>query len=521
MKSLLKLAGLCILAVPGFAAPPQINAVLNAASYSLPGMPNSAIAQGSMFVVFGTDMGPANLVEAGGYPLTPVLAGTLVRVTVGTTAVDAFIVYTYATQVAAILPSNTPTGIGLLAVSYNGHTSEAGAFRIVRSSPGILTQNEAGTGLALAQNFNSDGDQPRDGLTRAAHPGQTVTLWATGLGPISGLDSAQPVPQDLNLNLQLLVGGKAAKVRYRGRSGCCAGIDQVVFDVPANVEGCSVPVAIRVNDVVSNFATVAVASSGDVCTDLTTATGADLERWQTGAGVAWAAIGLHVDLDCEDYYPCTGSSSPVPFIETGAASFFHSGLMQLQARLGLPSLGSCLVIPAGVGSTAFTGSQFVPLDAGPALNVTGPKGARQIQFQDSGYYYQQFAQGAQVQFLVPGTYVVDNGTGGADVGPFKATLTVPPAFTSTVQSSSAGVRVTWSGGDPAGYVTVLGGAASPTTRAVASFVCTERVAAGQFTVPQEVLLSLPSEATSVSAVHQATTVFRARGLDIGQFSFFQ
>jgi len=516
MKFLPKLAGICLIATPGWAAP-QIAAVLNAASYARPGMPNSGIAQGSMFVIFGAGMGPASLVQAGGFPLPTALSGTSVRVTVGATAVDAFLVYTYASQVAAVLPSVTPTGIGLLSVTYNGHTSEAGAFRVVRSSPGILTQNQAGTGPALAQNFNLESDQPRNTLTHAAHAGQVLTLWATGLGPISGSDAAQPVPEDLSLNLQVLVGSKPAKVRYKGRSGCCAGIDQVQFEVPANVEGCSVPIAIRVDDTVSNFATIAVAASGDVCADLSGVSGADLERWQAGANLASAAIGLHVAQDCEDYF-CGGPDSPAPYIETGEASFLRSGLPFVRTQVGLPPPGSCIVRPAGVVGALIGAPQ--PLDAGGVLNVTGPKGVRQIVLQSPGYYSQQFAQGSAVQYLVPGTYVIDNGAGGTDVGPFQATLTVPPVFTSTVESSSAGARAAWTGGDPEGYVTIQGGAASPTTSAVASFVCTERVSAGQFTVPPEVLLGLPA-APSLSTFYQPTAIFHARGLDIGQISFGQ
>ena len=57
------------------------------------------------------------------------------------------------------------------------------------------------------------------------------------------------------------------------------------------------------------------------------------------------------------------------------------------------------------------------------------------------------------------------------------------------------------------------------------FTCVERVAAGQFTIPGEVLLSLPLDAADhpglmVSASSPVVTMFRARGLDLGQFSFF-
>lgn len=507
------------------AAAPQIGAILNAASYTLPGLPNYGIAPGSMFVVFGTELGPAGLQQASGSPLPPSLGGTSMRVTVGATAVDAIMVYTSATQAAAILPSSTPVGIGLLAVTYQGRTSQSGAFRILRSAPGLLAQNQAGSGPALAQNFNSTADQPRNGLTRAAHPGQVVTLWATGLGPITGNDSAIPVPQDLNLNLQVLVGGQPALVRYKGRSGCCAGVDQIVIEIPRGVEGCYVPVVARVGDIVSNFASLSIASTGEVCTDLNGLSGADLEKLQAGGTISSGIMWLSIAPDCGGYYYyCPGNTSK--YVERGGAYFSRSGLPSVsgQTRPGLPSAGSCSMLAPSAPSTG----PFIPpvtLDAGPVLNLSGPKGSRQLSTGSGGSYSQTFSAGANsVQFLAPGDYVLDNGTGSADVGPFRATLTVPNTFTSTVQRSVAGVKVVWTGGSPSGVVIIEGTGAPGLSGASPRFVCTERVAAGQFTIPAEVLLSLPPETAdhaglTVSASSSTATTFRARGLDFGQFSF--
>src|SRR5262249_30617086 len=48
--------------------------------------------------------------------------------------------------------------------------------------------------------------------------------------------------------LEVLVGGIAAKVVYTGRSGCCAGIDQIIVEVPRGVEGCNVAARVRYPD---------------------------------------------------------------------------------------------------------------------------------------------------------------------------------------------------------------------------------------------------------------------------------
>jgi hypothetical protein len=48
----------------------------NAASYRTPGLPGSGIAQGSIFTVFGTGLGPATSLEASSFPLPISLGGT-------------------------------------------------------------------------------------------------------------------------------------------------------------------------------------------------------------------------------------------------------------------------------------------------------------------------------------------------------------------------------------------------------------------------------------------------------------
>lgn len=525
MKRTMVPAALFIASVTAAAAPPQIAAILNAASYIKPGLPNYGIAPGSMFVVFGTELGPAVLQQPTGYPYPTTLGATSVRVTVGTTTVDAIMVYTSATQVAAILPSNTPVGIGLLSVTYQGRTGEPGAFRILRSAPGLLTLTETGTGPALAQNVNSSADQPRNGVTHAAHPGQTVTLWATGLGPITGSDSSVPSPQDLNLNLQVLVGGVPATVTYKGRSGCCAGVDQIAIQIPRGVEGCYVPVYVRMGDVLSNFATLAIASTGEVCTDVNGLSGTDLEQLQTGGTIATGMVSLAATKDCDDYYYyCYGLANT--YSERGSAYFSRVNLQAAsgQTRPGLPPIGSCTVMPPPAFTPGGPIPQPIPLDAGPVLNVVGPKGAKQIPLQSTGNYSQTFSTGAkQIEFLQPGDYVIDNGAGGANIGPFRATLSVPKPFTPMIQRSASGVKVSWTGGNPTGIVTI-DGSASTLSGVGARFTCTERIAAGQFTIPVEVFLSIPPDGIdhaglNVSATSPTVANFKARGLDYGQFSF--
>src|SRR5579862_4862690 len=83
-------------------AQPSIGGIANSASYAVspsdangnPIGPNS-IAQGSIFVIFGTNLGPAALVQAPGLPLgtsLPSSNGTSVSVTSGGQTVNAFMI---------------------------------------------------------------------------------------------------------------------------------------------------------------------------------------------------------------------------------------------------------------------------------------------------------------------------------------------------------------------------------------------------------------------------------------------
>ena len=79
------------LAAVSAAAQPSVapGAVLNAASYTPSGLPGAGIAQGSMFVVFGTGLGPQTLERIQSLPLPGSLARTAVSVTVAGKTVGA------------------------------------------------------------------------------------------------------------------------------------------------------------------------------------------------------------------------------------------------------------------------------------------------------------------------------------------------------------------------------------------------------------------------------------------------
>jgi uncharacterized protein (TIGR03437 family) len=72
-------------------AQPYINTrgVINTASFTAPNLPGGAVAQGSVFTILGSRLGPAKPVQATSLPLGITLGGVSVRVFQGTRVLSA------------------------------------------------------------------------------------------------------------------------------------------------------------------------------------------------------------------------------------------------------------------------------------------------------------------------------------------------------------------------------------------------------------------------------------------------
>jgi hypothetical protein len=183
--------------------------------------------------------------------------------------------------------------------------------------------------------------------------------------------------------------------------------------------------------------------------------------------------------------------------------------------VGLPPVGSCSVFSAGgIDLSGLLEGQLPGsaqanarvLNAGPALQVSGPRGNKTLpRSTDFNGAYFNILGGAipllgpppQPLYLDAGEYTV-TGPGGPDVGPFTARFRVPPSFTwsnrdAVAQSTRAnGVTFNWTGGDPSNSgVILLGGNLDQPTSAGAVFVCFAEFASGTFTVPASITGALP------------------------------
>jgi uncharacterized protein (TIGR03437 family) len=503
-------------------AAPSITGVTNAASTLPPGLPNSGVAQGAIFAVYGSGLGPATLQQAQSFPLptSQGLAGTTVQVTVAGVTETCIMIYTVATQVAAVLPSATPVGTGTLTVSYRGASASI-AIQVLTAGFGTATLNESGTGPATV----TDPSYNAITMVNPAHPGDTLILWGTGLGAVSGDETEPPAEVDLGTGVQVFIGNQPATVLYGGRSGD-PGLDQINFTVPAGITGgCKTSVAVLVKGVVGNVTTMAVAPAGQTtCGEQIGLTAANLQKAAATGSLKAANVTLY-------RFGANNDMLESAFVNYPLDSLIRS----YGGGLG-PSIGSCTAFET-LGTSVITDPiQPPPLDAGPSLVIAGPAGSKTVTETSTGYYAASLGAGSS--FIKPGSYSVSNGNGGSNVAAFNWNLTLPSPLSITnlpaTIDRAQNLTLTWSNSGSFSAVSILGVAGVPLASGQISYVqfyCTAAASAGQFTIPSVILNLLPTNgygATGVPGVAleiagivgNSFTVTGSPGIDVGVFNGF-
>ncbi len=505
---------------------PTIASLQNNYSYLPQGLPSYGIAPGSLFIIFGSDLSDKvtpvlQSSAAPGLPLT--LNHTSISVTVNGKTTTPAIYYTSPTQIAAVLPSSTPTGSGTITVTYNGTPSAAATIVVTPSAFGMDTLYGTGTGGIVAT-IGSSVIVP----TASASPGQTITIWGSGLGADTANDDRTfPLKQDNLNNAQVYIGGINATVSYAGRSQY-PGVDQVNAVVPS-VSGCGISVVVVANGRASNFGTLPVNAGGGVCSDPESGiTGTDIG---TLGGQTTVRSGF-VTLFQETLPAVAAAARPAmkpeaqTFKTTYIADASFSSVTGASYVTGgsFTSIGSCIVSQVAAStSTTGTTPTFKGLDAGTPITLAGGGQTVQIpEFSISGVSEVGEYIATLTTPLAGSTAYTFTGPGGKDVGPFTATITFPVPLTWTNESSisavteSQGQLITWTGGATGTYVEISGSSSSADFSVSASFVCLAPVGDQKFTVPSYVLLALPTGTGSLGVFNFSTLVkFTATGIDYG------
>jgi uncharacterized protein (TIGR03437 family) len=444
----------------GLDAQVTVSAAVNAASYLNASLPNGNLTEGGAFVVFGKGLGPSTVAEVSAFPLPNTLAGTSVSVTVGGTTVPCIMLYTLATQVAAVLPSSPPVGSGTMVVTYNSTSSAPLRVNVVAHDFGVFAVNQGGSGPGVLVNAITN---VVNSSSASANPGDLVDIWGTGLGPVAGNEAAGPLPGNIpSLNLQVYVGNQQAQVMYAGRSGCCTGLDQIEISVPAGVTGCAVPVYVVDGGVASNFTTMSIAQSGSSCSQSGENDPSVLQIAQkngglrTGVVLMSRAYGYTTAIDYE------GDSAGVYFVKVPLSTLGQS--------VQLPAANTCMVTQFPVGAGAGGGGTNTPLDPG-SVSMSGPIGSYSLVESLPGFYGIAFSPSSATgspglvtdgTVLEPGSYTF-TGTGGKDVGAFTASVSLTakmnwtnrPAVPATITRSQP-LTITWTNGSSGALVSIIG-----------------------------------------------------------------
>jgi uncharacterized protein (TIGR03437 family) len=533
------------LASSALAQPPLIysRSIYNAASYTPAGIPGGAIAQGSIFTLFGANLGPSQPVSVNSFPLGTSLGGVSINIVQGSTSVSAIPLYVSASQINAIMPSNAPLGSASVQVVANNSRGNMSPVRIVNSDFGIFTALGTGLGPGILQNYVSASNQPINSPTVTAKNGQAITLWGTGLGPVTGGDNVAPPAGNLPIKVEVFVGGVSAPVLYSGRTPCCAGTDQVVFTIPSNAPtGCWVPVYVRTGGVtISNFVSMAINPSAGTCTTdvLPQITSSFIGGARLGEAIATRAtthhdVGVRAPVDVTADYHVSFAFEPnkEPFPFNPALAFPPSGSCTVYTHQGDMLNGDAL---PGMAPTT------MPLDYGAPLLLTGPNGPKTLTYSFSGaragYLGGMISNGILPSslYLDPGSYTL-KGFGGTDIGAFSTSFTIPQPVTWTnrtttnVVSRTQPLTLSWSGGDSGQVIGILGFGEDLPTNSSAVFVCIAPLGSNGFTVPADMLSNLP--ATRPNPLQSKDVIYlltlagssvqnlNASGLDVGLTSYY-
>ena len=501
---------LCAAASWGQPALRVVNPAGNAASYA------TGIAQGSIFVVIGTDLGGPDLVQNAALPVGTALGNASIRLAPvsGGATVDAYMIYTTQNQLAGLLPSTAAAGDYDLTVTYNGQTSGAARVTVVAAAFGIVSVDSSGTGQAQAQEYRSataaDLNRPASGVLGSftlapARPGQVMVLWGTGLGADAQSDPAGGTSGDktASANVRVIVGSREIVPAYAGRSSGLPGTDQINFTLPSDVDlGCFVNVAVRVGTVMSNMVTIATAANNATACTHPLLTEDQLRGVSQGGTLTLGSLGLSkqtIMIAAPGLALDTSSEN----VTGGFARYDIGNLAGFGGDRGAGTVGQCTVFQSDPAAASSLRSNL--LNAGEQLTLNGPNANNTAIPRGPGNTYSTFlvtpgppGGGAKPPAVIAaGTYTV-TGTGGADIGAFSARLNMPPPLDWSNQAAiaeivrSAGVTPAWTGA--ANTLAVITGSSDAPGGGAVAFTCLADGNAGSFTVPASILSQLPAAA---------------------------
>jgi uncharacterized protein (TIGR03437 family) len=408
--------------------------IVNASGYQ------TKLAPDTVFVIFGTGMGPAAIAIATAPNYPEALAGTSITFTSvsGGAAIPAKLVYSLAGQVSGLLPSSIAPGTYAVRVAYNNVASAPQNVTVVARSFGIATSNSAGSGTAQSTIGNVNGGLSLTRFTGGAvafggfswtlgpaHPGDTLVLWGTGGGADAANDTGGTSGDQTKAgNFIVNVGGRAIAPLFAGASSGYPGLWQINFTLPLDITpDCFAFTQVSAGGELSNGVNLPIASAGqNACSDPQVSP-AVLAKMDAGGNIVIATFGATKLTD-------QSTVTTVEEVISGDVAFFTATEWAL--LFSGPRIGLCQVYDRmyavggkdpGAGDGLYNAGAKLPL-SGP--NLTAGTALAPVNTVAGPSYYVIPTNGT----LVAGKYTLA-GTGGTQVGPFSVTADFPSSFTVT------------------------------------------------------------------------------------------
>jgi len=491
--------------------------IVNALGYQ------ATLAPDTVFVIFGNNLGPSALV-AGTPNYQTSLGGTSITFTPtgGGPAISAKMVYTIASQVAALLPSSITPGEYNVQVTYQTLTSAPQTVTVAARSFGIATSNSAGSGTAQATIGNVNGGLSLTRFTSGstafggytwtltpAHPGDTIVLWGTGGGADAANDAGGTSgDQTAAGNFQVTIGGRQLAPEYAGASSGYPGLWQINFQLPPDIApDCFATAQVSAGGNLGNAVNIPIAAAGaQACSDTSTPAEA-LGKLDAGSNLVLAAFAIA---------KLTSSVTQ----ETASGSVFSFSPAEWITLNSGPLFGDCRVYdrtyPIGGKDP---GAPDRNLDAGAKLPLAGPNlaggsGLGATATAAGPVYLASLTAGT----LTGGAYTL-SGTGGTEVGSFSTSTGFPASFTITNWDSITAINrdspltFNWSGSGFDNVAVVLSTAVvAGGLQHLTTINCTIPAASGAYSIPAAALAYLsavPASGTSFGTLSfQGTTTGR-------------
>jgi uncharacterized protein (TIGR03437 family) len=242
----------CLVAVPVFAQP-QIFAggVLDGAGF----VKGQAVASGSLVSIFGTGLA-GSLLQGDTIPLSTNIGGT--RVTMNGIAAPLYFVSDGQVNAQVpwdVLPQGTASGTANVVVSLNGVNSVAQSVNIGQFSPNIFVAGSFAIAITPDGLLSAPAGAIPGLTTRPARAGETLILYANGLGPVTpAIASGAPGNPLRNTTTVpvVLFGGIAVTPAFSGLTPQFPGVNQINVVVPSGITGNAVPLQLRSGGITSS-----------------------------------------------------------------------------------------------------------------------------------------------------------------------------------------------------------------------------------------------------------------------------